>query len=83
MSEEERAGAGVVKLTPIVALDTLDGATKLGGNKGEKVSKSGKHVRLKFKGKHLRKVRAIVKNNEIIFITENVRNRRCPQITVY
>jgi hypothetical protein len=23
MSEEERAGAGVVKLTPIVALDTL------------------------------------------------------------
>jgi hypothetical protein len=33
-------GAGVVKLTPVVALDTLDGAAELGGNKREKVSKS-------------------------------------------
>jgi hypothetical protein len=83
MSEEECAGAGVVKLAPVVTLDTLDGAVELGGNKGEKVSKSGKRVRLKFKGKHPRKVRAIIKNNEIIFITEKAQNRRCPQIIVY
>jgi hypothetical protein len=44
MSEEERAGLGVIKLTPVVSLDTLDGAAKLGGNKREKVSKSGKRV---------------------------------------
>jgi hypothetical protein len=71
MSEEECAGAGVVKLTPIVALNTLEGVAELGGNKGEKVSKNGKCVRLKFKGKCTRKVRAIIKNNEIIFITKN------------
>jgi hypothetical protein len=40
MCEEERAGVGVVKLTPVVALDTLDGAAELGANKREKVSKS-------------------------------------------
>jgi hypothetical protein len=78
MSEEERAGLGVIKLTPVVSLDTLDGAAKLGGNKREKVSKSGKRVWLKFKGKRPHKVRAIIKNNEIIFVTENTRNRRCP-----
>jgi hypothetical protein len=44
MSEEERAGLGVIKLTPVVSLDTLDGAAKLGGNKREKVSMSGKRV---------------------------------------
>lgn len=33
MGEEERASTGVVKLATIVALDTLDGATKLGRNK--------------------------------------------------
>jgi hypothetical protein len=48
MSEEECVGARVVKLTPIVTLDTLDGVAKLGGKKREKVSKSGKRVRLKF-----------------------------------
>jgi hypothetical protein len=83
MSEEERSGAEVVKLTPVVTLDTLHSVTELGGNKREKVSKSGKHDRFKVKGTLPRKVRAIVKNNEIIFVTGNAQNRRCPQITVY
>jgi hypothetical protein len=37
MREEEGAG-GVVKLTSIVGLETSDGATKLRGHIGEKVS---------------------------------------------
>lgn len=69
MGEEECARAGVVKLAAIVALDTLDGAAKLGGNKGKKVSESGKRVRLKFKRKRPHKVRAIIKNDKIIFVT--------------
>lgn len=35
MAEEEGAGARVIKLTPLVALDGLDDATKLCGNKGK------------------------------------------------
>jgi hypothetical protein len=44
VSEEECASGGVVKLTAIVALNTLDGATKLGRNKGEEISESGERV---------------------------------------
>jgi hypothetical protein len=36
MGEEERAGRGVVKLTTVVALDSLDGGAKLSACKGEK-----------------------------------------------
>jgi hypothetical protein len=33
--EEESVGGGVIKLTSIIVLDTLDGATKLCGHKGK------------------------------------------------
>jgi hypothetical protein len=44
MSEEEGVGTGVVKLAHVVTLGTLNGAAKLGRDKGEKVSKGGKRV---------------------------------------
>jgi hypothetical protein len=44
MSEEECMSSGVVKLTAVVALNTLDGTTKLGRNKGEEISESGECV---------------------------------------
>jgi hypothetical protein len=44
MSEEECASGEVVKLAAVVALNTLDGATKLGRNKGEEISESGERV---------------------------------------
>ena len=47
--EEEHAGARVVKLFSIVALDALNGAAELGGHVGEKVSQSSKS--LGFEGK--------------------------------
>ena len=46
--EEEHAGGGVVELTPIVALDCLDGGVKLGRHKGKEVSECRKSIRFKF-----------------------------------
>jgi hypothetical protein len=37
MGEEEGAGAGVVKLAPILTLNRLDGAAKLCGNKSNEI----------------------------------------------
>lgn len=37
VGQEEGAGAGVVKLAPIVALDRLDGAAKLCGNNSKEI----------------------------------------------
>lgn len=51
MGEEEGAGAEVVKLAAIVALNPLDRAVKLRADIGEEISKSRKHVRLKSKRK--------------------------------
>jgi len=44
MGEEERARAGVVKLTPIVALDSFHHSTKLCVNMREEVCQCGKGV---------------------------------------
>ena len=46
MGEEERAGAGVIKLAAIVALNCLYGGAILGGHMSKEVSKSGKRVKL-------------------------------------
>ena len=39
---EEGTGRGVVKLPPVVTLDSPDGASKLSGNPSEKVEESQK-----------------------------------------
>ena len=49
LSEEERAGRGVIELTAIVALDGLDRGAKRCAHISKKVRKSGKSVRLKAK----------------------------------
>ena len=47
MGEEEHAGAGVIKLAAIVALNCLYGGTILGGHMSKEVSQRRKSVRLK------------------------------------
>ena len=47
VDQEERAGAGVIKLFAVVVLDCLDGDAELGLHKSEKVSEGGIRVRLK------------------------------------
>ena len=45
VGQEERAGAGVIELFAVVALDCLDGDAKLGLHMSEKVSEGGIRVR--------------------------------------
>ena len=46
MSQEERAGAEVMKLAAIVTLNCLDGGAILSGHMNKEVSQSREHVRL-------------------------------------
>ena len=46
MSQEERAGAGVIKLAAIVALNCLDGGSILSSHMNKEVSQSRERVRL-------------------------------------
>jgi hypothetical protein len=52
MGKKESAGAGVIKLVAIVALDSLDGGAKLSVHKGEKMSEGRKSVEFKPQGEH-------------------------------
>ena len=52
MGEEERAGAGVIELPTIVALDGLHCGAKLGANIREKVSQSSEGVKFEAQSKH-------------------------------
>jgi len=45
LGEEEVTGARVVKLFPVVALDSLDVGAKLGGGVGDEVDKRTESVR--------------------------------------
>ena len=51
MGEQEGARRGVIKLTPIVGLDGLDGATELCSNVGKEIGQSVKRVGFKFERK--------------------------------
>jgi hypothetical protein len=49
--QEEDVGGRVVKLTPIVALDSFDSPAELSRHIGKEVGQSNEGVRFKFKGK--------------------------------
>jgi len=78
LREEEVAGTRVVKLFPVVTLDSLDMGTELGGGMGDEVSERAESVRFKMQRKCPQVVSAIIKNDQIIFVTRNANNWRCP-----
>jgi hypothetical protein len=49
--QEEEAGGRVVKLTPVVALDSFDNPTELSRHIGKEMGQSSEAVRFKFEGK--------------------------------
>jgi hypothetical protein len=49
--QEEEAGGRVVKLTPIVTLDSFDSPTELNRHIGKEMGQSSEGVRFKFEGK--------------------------------
>jgi hypothetical protein len=54
--EEEDVGGGIIKFMPVIALNTLDGATELSFNIGKEIQQSSKGVRFKVKWKGLKVV---------------------------
>jgi hypothetical protein len=68
------AGGGVVELTTIATLDDFDGAAKLRENKDEKIEQGGKCVGFHTQSKCSHKMRAIIKNNQIILAPRNTDN---------
>ena len=67
VGEEERAGAGVVELPTIVALDGFHGGTKLSMQIGEEVSQSSKGIKLEAQGGHPKVMRTVVNYEQVIF----------------
>jgi hypothetical protein len=80
--EKEGARGVVIELTPVVALDSLDGDTELSGHPGKEVEKGGKSLGLGTQRKSPRVVREIIDHYQIILIARNARNRGSPHITV-
>jgi len=75
---EEGTGGGVIKLTPVVALDGLNGEAELSGHPGKEVEEGGEGLRLGAQRKHPRVVREVVDHHQIVLITRKAKYRRGP-----
>ena len=69
LSEEEGPSAGVIELLLVVALDSLDSGAKLSGGIGEEVCERAVSIRLEAQRKCPQIVSAIIKYDQIIFVT--------------
>jgi hypothetical protein len=83
MGGGEGTGVGVVKLTPVVALDSLHSSPELCGHIRKEISKCAKRVRFESKRESPQIMCVIIKYNQVILISRNTGDRRCPQITMY
>jgi hypothetical protein len=81
--EEEGARGGVIELTPVVALDGLNGEAEPSGHPGKEVKKGGEGVRLSTQREGPRVVREIINDHRIILITRNVEYRRSPHRSMH
>jgi hypothetical protein len=81
VTEEESAG-GVIKLSSIIALDTSDGTTKLRGHVCEEVGECEEGEKLMAQQKSSQVMSAIIKNNQVVVISRDIENKRCPNVTV-
>jgi hypothetical protein len=79
---EEGARGGVIELTPVVALDGLNGEAELSGHPGKEVKNGGEGVRLSTQRESPGVVREIINDHQIILITRNAKYRGSPHITV-
>jgi len=66
--DEERAGGGVIELSPVVTLNGLYGTTKLSGHPSEEVRESGESVGLQPQRESPGVVRKIIKNHQVVLI---------------
>ena len=82
LSEEKVTSTRVVEFFPIVALDRLDMCVKLSGDMDDELSQRAESVRFESQRKYPQVMSAVIKNNQIIFITRNIDNWGSSQITV-
>ena len=67
--EEKGTGGRIVKLAPVVALNSLHGAAELCRDIGKEMGQSSEGVRFELKWKSPKVMSAIIKDNQIILIT--------------
>jgi hypothetical protein len=79
---EKGARVGVVELATIVTLKGTNWATELGGDPGEEVCEGGQGIRLQPKRESPKKVREIIQNDKVVFVTREVDDERGPEIIV-
>jgi hypothetical protein len=82
MIKEEGTGGGIVELTAIVALDSLDGEAKLSGYPSKEVTKSGECLGLSTQGKSPGIVGEIIDHHQVVLIARHAGNRRSPQVAM-
>jgi hypothetical protein len=78
LAEEKGTSAGVIKLVSVVALDGLHRGAVLCRGVGNEGRESVESVRFNTKRKSPQIMRAIIKNDQLIFITRYTDDWRCP-----
>jgi hypothetical protein len=80
--EEEGTRGGVVELTTIVTLEDMNRTTELGGDPGEDVGEGGERFRLQPKWESPKKMRKIIQNDQVVFVTRKAEDRGGLEITM-
>ena len=75
MGKKERAGAVVVELATIIALDTLNGDTEVCGDIVKEIRQGRESIRLQPQWKSLEVMRKIIEYDKIILAARYARNR--------
>jgi hypothetical protein len=82
VGEEEGARVRVVKLTTIITLEGTNQATELGGYLGKEVGEGGERVGLQLKWESPKKMRKIIQNDRVVFVTRKNEDRGGLEIIV-
>ena len=80
--EEEGASGGVIKLTPVVTLHSLDGEAELGGHPCKEVAKSGECIRLSTQGKSPGVIGEVINHHQVVLVARHAKYRRCLQVAM-
>jgi hypothetical protein len=72
----------VVELAAIITLKGTNWTTELSGDPGEEVGVGAERVGLQPKRKSPKKVRKIIQNHQVVFISGKTEYRRSPEITM-
>jgi len=75
VKEEEVTSGGIIKFTTVVTLDAFDGGTELCADIAKEVRESRECLRLEAKRDSPKKMRAIIQNDEVVFVIGDASNR--------